>query len=337
MPMWLAFGQAPHPAVSTHILLTGIQTGPLSLVADAVELIVLALYGVGVRRLARRGRPWPLWHTAVFVVGMVAMWVAVGSGLAAYDDVNVSMHVIQHVLLMMVAPPLIALGKPVTLATQAANRANQVRILKVVHSRVVGVLTFPVVAWFLYYGTMYVFFMTGVYPYSVAHPLFHDGTHLWFFAVGYLYWHPLVGLDPARWRWPPLVRAVSLFMGMPFEVFLGIALTQLPTPLAPINTLANTHQAGDTFWILAMVTTGGWLAVVLFQWFRQLERETVREDRRLETANAENRAWAHDLGIDLAPGLTVPWWRLAELERQQQQHASHDGGTGTAPEEPGTG
>jgi putative copper resistance protein D len=220
----LAFAEAPRATVSLRILLTGIQTGPLSLLTDALLFAIACSYLLGVRRLAGRGRRWSPWSTAAFFGGLAAMWVAVGSGLAAYDDVNVTMHVIQHVLLMMIAPPLVALGKPVTLVTQASTRAVQVRILRIVHSRVVGALTFPVFVWVFYYGTMYVFFMTGVYQYAVFHPLFHDATHLWFFVAGYLFWEPLIGLDPARWRWPYPVRAVSLFLGMPFESFLGIGI-----------------------------------------------------------------------------------------------------------------
>ncbi|MHB1555573.1 MAG: cytochrome c oxidase assembly protein [Acidimicrobiales bacterium] len=315
----LAFAEAARSAVSLRILLTGIQTGSLSLVTDAVLFGIVCLYLAGARQLTRRGRQWSGWSTAAFVVGLAAIWVAVCSGLAAYDDVNVTMHVIQHVLLMMIAPPLIALGRPVTLATQASRRTVQVRILRIVHSPVVAALTFPVFVWVLYYGTMYVFFMTGVYQYAIVHPLFHDATHLWFFVAGYLFWEPLIGLDPARWRWPYPVRAVSLFLGMPFESFLGIGIAQMARPISSINSLANTHTAGDTLWVLAMAVTGLWLAVILWQWYRQMERETVRQDRKLEVEQVENRARAEALGLDLPPDVTVPWWRIAELERRRDR------------------
>ncbi|MGH9293381.1 MAG: cytochrome c oxidase assembly protein, partial [Acidimicrobiales bacterium] len=77
--------------MNLHIVLTGIQTDPLSLLADVLELTLVALYVVEVRRLARRGRPWPAWNTVAFVCGVAVLWVAVGSGLAAYDEVNVTM------------------------------------------------------------------------------------------------------------------------------------------------------------------------------------------------------------------------------------------------------
>ena len=318
----LAYAGAPSSVVHAGVLLAGFQTGALSLCTDALLCSTLGLYLYGVRRLARRGRPWPSASSLAFGLGLFSIFVAVGSGLAAYDDANVTMHVVQHVLLMMVAPPLLALGKPVTLATQAGSRTNQVRIVKLLHGPVVAAITFPVVVWFLYYGTMYGDFMTGIYQYSVVHPLFHDATHLWFLAVGYLYWQPLIGLDPARWRWSYPARAGSLFLGMPFEAFLGIAIAGLPRPLAPINTLADTHTGGDTFWILSMVVTGVCMAIVILQWFRQLERETVREDRRVEMAAAENRALAAELGVEVPDGATIPWWRVDELQRQRSQSAA---------------
>ncbi len=329
MSSLLAFAGAPSATVSLRILLGGIQTGPLDLLGDALEATAVGLYLLGRNRLGRRGRSWPRWATAAFVAGVAVVWIAIGSGLAAYDEVNVTMHVVQHVLLMMVAPPLLALGKPVTLALQASSRRRQVQILKVVHSFLATALTFPIVAWAVYYTTMYAFFLTPIYPYSVAHPLFHDATHLWFLAVGLLYWSPIVGLDPSRWRMSFPARLGSLFLGMPFEAFLGISISELPKPIAPINTLANTHAAGDTFWILGMMVTGLCLGVIVLQWFRQLDREAAREDRRTEKATAENRARAQALGLgELPEGVTVPWWRLDELERQHSGSPTRGRGEG---------
>ena len=329
MSSLFAFAGAPTSHIHLQVLLTGIQTGWLSLVADGAEVATVVAYLLGVRRLARRGRRWSPWSTAAFTTGVAAVWIAVGSGLAAYDDVNVTAHVVQHVLLMMVAPPLVALGKPVTMALQASSRRRQVEILKVVHHPVVAGLTFPVVAWLAYYGTMYVYFMTPLYAYSVAHPLFHDLTHLWALVAGLLYWPPIVGLDPTRWRLSHPARMGTLFLGMPFEAFLGIGISELPRPLAPINSIANTHAAGDTFWILSMMMTGLCFATVVLQWFRQLDRESVREDRRVEASTAENRARAEAVGVtDLPPGATLPWWRLEELERQ---HRRAQPSTGTPP------
>jgi putative membrane protein len=318
----LAYGDAPSPAVRAHILLTGIQTDPLSLATDALEIVAVIWYLAGVRRLARRGRRWSPYATSAYVAGVAALWVAVGSGLAAYDEVNVTLHVIQHLLLMMVAPPLIGLGKPITLASQASPRRVQVGLLKIVHNHVLTVLTFPVVAWFVYYGIMYSYFEDrGIYDYSISHQLFHDATHLIFFVGGYLYWSAIVGTDPTRWRLPISLRAASVFFGMPFEAFLGISVSDYLTPIDPINTLANTHAADEMFWAGAMFVSALCLASIGVQWFHQLDRETRQEDRRVQAQAATARARAEGLGVkDLREGWTVPWWRLAELQAQQHQN-----------------
>jgi cytochrome c oxidase assembly factor CtaG len=317
----LAYGDAPNSTVTAHILLTGIQTGPLALLADGIEAAAVVAYLIGVRRLARRGRRWSPWATAAFTAGMLSVWVAVGSGLAAYDEVNVVMHVVQHVLLMMIAAPLIALGKPITLATQASLRPNQTRLVGIVHHPVVAALTFPVLGWFLYYGTMYGYFMDGgVYHYSINHPLFHDSTHLIFLVVGYLYWQPLIGGDPTRWRLSPPVRILAVFLGMPFEAFLGIAIRMLTQPIDPINTLANTQSAGQTFWILAMLASSLCIAVIAIEWFIETDRQTAREDRRALAVAEQAQARAQQLGVEgVREGWTVPWWRLAQLEAQQRR------------------
>ncbi|HLI55304.1 MAG TPA: cytochrome c oxidase assembly protein [Acidimicrobiales bacterium] len=323
----LAYGEAPSAAVRAHILLLGVQTGPLALIADAFEAAAIVWYLAGVRRLARRGRRWPLLSSAAFVGGVVAVWVGIGSGLAAYDDVNVTLHVVQHLLLMMVAPPLITLGRPITLASQAAHHRTQVKLLKVVHSRVVAVLTFPVLTWFLYYGMMYAMLEDrGVYDYTVAHPLVHDGVHLALLAVGFLYWQPLVGTDPTRWRLPLPARAGSIFLGMPFEAFLGISISEFSVPIDPINTLANTHMAGDTFWTFSMAISALCIATVAAQWFRQLEREKGQEDRRARVQAEASTALARQLGVEgVREGWSVPWWRLAELEAQRRRRPDPGG------------
>jgi len=115
--MFLA--DAISPSVSIHKLLTGWQTGYLSLIALGIELAIAGWYVWSVRRLAKRGRRWSSWRTVSFLVGTLLVVIAVQSGLAAYDDEVFKMHVIQHLILMNFAPILYALGAPMTLALQA--------------------------------------------------------------------------------------------------------------------------------------------------------------------------------------------------------------------------
>lgn len=330
---FLTYGDAPSSHIQLHVVLQYVQTGPLAFVADAFEATAIAIYLYGTRRLARRGRHWPPGATACFVAGVVCVWVAIGSGVAAYDEKNVVMHVAQHVLLMMVAAPLIVLGKPLTLATQAARRANQVRIIKVLHSRAVAALTFPVLTWFIYYGTMYAFFEDrGLYDYSIDHVLFHDATHLVFLTAGLLYWQPLIGTDPTRWKIPPAARILITFIGMPFEAFLGISIYLSSRPIDPINSLENTRAAGQAFWILAMAATAACVAVMAVQWYQQLQRQTPREDRQAQIQAEQSRQAAARLGVTPGrDGWTIPAWRLAQIQAQQSRAARAARAVGTDP------
>ena len=84
-----------------------------------------------------------------------------------------------------------------TLALQASRRRTQQGLLRLLHSRVVETVTFPVVAAVIAYVTMIVYFLTPVYVFSEQHPLIHDLFHLHFLIAGCIYWWPVVGLDPS--------------------------------------------------------------------------------------------------------------------------------------------
>jgi putative copper resistance protein D len=86
----------------------------------AWELALAPLYVSVARRPSPRGHPWPRYRTAAFLAGLATIALALQSGLAAYDDV-LWVHNLQHVLLMMVASPMLALGAPITLCAALAG------------------------------------------------------------------------------------------------------------------------------------------------------------------------------------------------------------------------
>jgi cytochrome c oxidase assembly factor CtaG len=307
-------GAAPNVTANARILLLGVQAGPLDLLADGLELVTLGMYALGITCLRRRGRRWPLTSTIPFAAGVFLVWVAVGSGLAAYDEVDVTLHMVQHILLMMVAAPLLAMGRPLTLAAQASPRRAQHGVVALANGRLFGAISHPIVATALYYGSMFGYFLTPLYPYSIDHPLFHDATHLIFLVVGYIFWQPIVGKDPARWRFSHPVRAVTLMAGMPVEGLLGLIIALSPRPLSQINTLANTHFAGRAFLATAMLISAVWIGYLLVEWVRESERGASREVRRVAAARAETRACTENGGLANVPaGWMIPEWELRRL------------------------
>ncbi|MGH9302193.1 MAG: cytochrome c oxidase assembly protein, partial [Acidimicrobiales bacterium] len=272
----------------------------------AVEIILAGAYVAGVRRLAARGRHWSAWRTTSFLAGVVFVWVATGSGLAAYDDSVFALHTFQHLILMMVAPPLLALGAPVTLAVQAGSRVTQRRILAFIHSGPMKVITFPVVVWLSFYATMFVYFLSPLYNLSLRHPLFHYYTHIHFLIAGLLFWIPIVGLDPSRWRLPFPARILFLFTGLPFDAFLGIAIMNMTKSISPAHTLADTHAGGAIFWAGSEFLSIVGLAIVVAQWTRAEDRQASRADRRLDRKDMEAQSPASSSTGPEPSGPTAP-------------------------------
>ena len=281
------FADAVSPPIELHTLLTGWQTDTLSLVALAIELGLAAWYLVSARRLARRGRRWSRWRTASFLAGTALVVVAAQSGLAAYDDEVFAAHVVQHLLLMNLAPICYALGAPVTLALQASNRPTQRRLLRVIHHPVVEFVTHPAVVVVVAYGTMVAYFLTPFYNFSLEHPLVHDLTHLHFLVSGCLFWWLVVGLDPSRWRLGYPAKLGILAAGIPVTAILGVALTSASTSVAPaFHSLADTRRGGSILWIVGELITFVAMAIIVYQWMRNEERQAVRADRLLDAAEA---------------------------------------------------
>ena len=256
-------------------------------------IVLAALYLTGVRRLDVRGRPWPVSRTITFASGLVVIVVATMSGLAAYDRVLFSMHVVQHVLLGMVGPILLVLGRPVTLALQASNRPAQARLLAVLHSRPVRAVTNPVVAWALFAGTLVVLYFTGLYELSLRNGWVHAALHVHFVAVGVLFLAFVVGLDPIPGAMSFGARALFVFVLIPFHAFLGVALLGSNRVLAAdwyrdvsrswgASPLADQRTGAGILWVAGELFGVLAIAVVVRQWMQAEERKAARIDRRLD-------------------------------------------------------
>src|SRR5262245_30586120 len=101
-------------------------------------LVSAALYGYGVYQLRLRGDHWSPGRTvAVVVGGLGSIALVTVSGIEAYDDTLISVHMVQHMTLSMVGPIFLALGAPVTLALRTLHGKPRKTLLAVIHSRYV--------------------------------------------------------------------------------------------------------------------------------------------------------------------------------------------------------
>jgi putative membrane protein len=278
------------PPVRLRTLLTSWQAEPFALLASVVLAAAAIGYLTGVRRLGRRGRQWSRWKTVSFLAGAILAILALDSGIAYYDSSVFYVHAIGHIILMMAAPVFLALSAPMTLWLQASGRPLQRFLLKILHNPLFELATNPILVASVSYFVMLAYFLSGFYTFSEQHPLVLDLSNVVFLVSGCLYWWPVVGLDPSKWKLSFPAKLGYLATGIPVTTFLGLALISARNSVDPaVHTLADTHSGGGVLWVLGELYTLGAMGAVLVQLMHSEERAAARYDRRMEheTANLE--------------------------------------------------
>jgi len=245
------------PPLTTHTAFTQWEFAPVVSVGVVAVALVYVLGVVVVRRRHPLG-PWPMRWTASFLSGCAVVVIATQSSIGAYDDVLYWIHMVQHVLLLMVAPPLLLLGRPVTLLLHATRNPAHSAVKRFVRSGVVNAVTFPLLGVVFYIATVVGTHLTGFMNLTLQHPFAHDLEHVLYLVVGYLYFLPLIGREPIRWRLSFTTRLFLLVLAMPVDTFTGVVLTQANHELFPAyvgrrnwgpSLVADLHAGGAVMWI----------------------------------------------------------------------------------------
>ncbi|MFC7550586.1 cytochrome c oxidase assembly protein [Plantactinospora sp. GCM10030261] len=188
-----------------HAAGAGAALGPL------LALVVLAAYlemVAGQRRPGRRG--WSLWRAASFTLGMLLIVVALTDPVASIG--TATGHMLQHLLIGMLAPLALVLGAPMTLLLRSSAPAGRRVIGRLLHSRPARVVGHPVTALLLGTGGLYLLYVTPLYAATTRDPALHTLVHLHFLASGYLFAWVVAGPDPAPRR--PGVPARLVVLGV---------------------------------------------------------------------------------------------------------------------------
>jgi putative copper resistance protein D len=283
------------PRFGWQAVLTQWEFAPI---VTALTAIAAVLYVWGVWRVHRRhpARPWPLWRTAFFLGGLVVVVLATQSGIGAYDDVLFWDHMVQHLMLIMIAPPMLVVGQPVTLLLHASRNPLHTWTKRVIRSRVVTFLTWPPFGLVAYAVTIVATHLTGLTTYVLTHPLAHDAEHALYLVVGYLFFLPILGREPIRWRLSYPIRFLLLALAMPVDTFSGLILAnsatpikggdELPPPGSP-GPIQDVHWAGAVMWIGGDAIMFGFMMLVYLAWARS-DRPGVRNGGWLETVRTAN-------------------------------------------------
>jgi putative copper resistance protein D len=247
-------------------------------------------------RLRAAGSGWPRWRAWSFTAGIAVLFLSLASPLDVYAERLLSVHMVQHLLLTLLAPPLLLLGAPLTLAVRTATGPQRSRLLGALKGRTVRVLSNPVLGWTLFVGTIYVTHLPSFYDATIRHMALHAGEHLAYLLTALLFWRPIVGSDPGPSRLSYPARLFSLFLLMPAMTFLGLAIygSDIPiyapyvasSPAFGTSAVADQHLAGALMWSAGMLFIVPAMAAVLVDWMRTDEREAQRADARLDRAGA---------------------------------------------------
>jgi cytochrome c oxidase assembly factor CtaG len=270
-------------------------------VVTALAVVFAALYGWGVVRVARRhpARPWPLWRTGMFAGGLAVVVIATESGVGAYDDVLFWDHMVQHLMLLMVAPPLLIAGQPMTLLMHASRNPLHRWTKRALRSRVASFLTWPVFGAVAYTGAVVAAHLTSVAGLVESNQTLHDGEHAVFLIIGYLFFLPILGREPIRWRLTYPMRFIILVLIMPVDTFTGLVLgyggagtpglPSGPRPAWAPAPLADLHAGGAVMWIGGDAIMFGLMMLIYLMWSLD-ERDVANGRGWLERARKASMA-----------------------------------------------
>ena len=241
---------------------------------------------------------WRTVNTWLFMVGLgSALLVTVGPiGYAAMN--RFSMHMVQHIVLMMIATPLLVMGAPVLLILRAASPHRRRTWVRILRSKTFAVVTDPVLTWFAFAAVLVGIHFTPTMSWLMdADPFGRYAEIALYIGVAFAFYYTLLPGNPARNRPPPAFRVLSLFLMMIPETMTGFFIYSSSTSLFPhfeqsaatigIDPVADQQLGGALMWSGAMIIDVAWIAVAVAEWFDSDARKTRRMDARMDKTTVE--------------------------------------------------
>ncbi|WP_181034668.1 cytochrome c oxidase assembly protein [Arthrobacter sp. 08Y14] len=214
--------------------------------------------------LSSRSRPWPWYRAVLFTAGAAAVLATVLDPLATRSHANFAVLGIAHLLAGMLGPALLVLSRPVSLALRSLDVVPARRLSRMLRSRPVRFLTFPVTAAVLNIGGMVLMFRTGLFTAMQESAPIHWLVTFHLVAAGYLYTASLVSRDPMPHRAGFRLRAAVLILSAAAHNILVKTLYADPPP----GVMPADGQAGA----LILYYGGGMVEIALMfllcrQWY----------------------------------------------------------------------
>ena len=255
---------------------------------DPVALLLAAsaawTYAVGLLRTPPGRRPTRA-QVGATSLGLAVLAIAVASPLHLAADVLVSAHMVQHVLLVAVAGPLLVLGRPLVVGVRGLPRPARLRLARI-RARL-GVTTprtrrlwQPVPTWLVLVATLWLWHAAGPYEAALSNPLLHLLEHASFLGAGLLFAGLVAGAAGAA-RIPRGTAILMVFAASVPTVFLAVLMTFAPAPWYPthaagaarwgLDPLADQQLAGVLMWVPMGAVAATTVLVLLSRWLREVD------------------------------------------------------------------
>lgn len=253
-----------------------------------VLTVALLVYLRGWRAAARtRPHQLPPWRAASFVAGIVSLWIAIASPIDALDDYLLAAHMIQHFILMSIAPPLIVLGAPAVPLLRGLPRTLRLPLRPLFRARwlhrLVRFFLHPVCAWLLMNIAYLGWHVPAAFELTFRSELIHQCEHACFFLTSVVFWWVVLAPWPARRVWPRWTIIPYLLSADILNTILSATLAFSGRVLYPsylqaerISTLTPLQDqiaAGAEMWVLNSVV---FLVPAVALTFRLLAPRTLR-------------------------------------------------------------
>ncbi len=262
----------------------------------AVVFLPAWLYARGLNNWPFRPSWFATWRPFAFYAGLLTLVVALCSPIDALSDDLFFMHMSQHMLLQLIAPPLILLGAPTTPILRGLPRPVRQGIVRpIVRARqsraLFRLLTNPVLIWLAFAAANWGWHLGGsLYESALEHEGIHYLQHISFIAVAMLWWATVIDARPLRSRLNYPARAFFIGLTMFQNIYLGAALTFRSALLYPSyadraqiwnwTALEDQQAGGALMWVggdtLLLIVA----VYILSMWFDTREKESQEEERR---------------------------------------------------------
>jgi len=246
--------------------------------------VLVALYAAGWRRARRPGeRHQPSsWRLVLFAGGILTILVALVSPLDSLGDQLMVMHMVQHMLLLDIAPILLILGLTKVLLRPVTRRLQTVE-------RRAGFLAHPVFALIFYAGILWLWHVPALYDKAQGDDWIHAFEHFSFFTAGALYWWHVLSPIRSRMRLGGLGPLAYMAGGKLLVGILGIVLAFAPTVIYPfyanqphywgLTPLEDQMMAGLVMALEQSIVMGIAVVVLFVQMLNESERNAQRAEQ----------------------------------------------------------